>query len=208
MKNISILFLFFVCEIVFAQENGESSQLYFIGEKIKEEPRPYIITHYAPVEKIDCKGDEEDERCYPMKLKRKCLYGKQYYSKYRIIKILKGKYTKETIEFYSMYCSEFGYRIPLQNKYTIIGVMKQNDLWGQNYIEKVYNKNSEWILPYKISYPFIDYTLMQPEKLKNSQRVKLNISKEYYETLRIGEYNLPYYQKKRKYATALYGFVL
>ncbi|MEC3875531.1 hypothetical protein [Chryseobacterium salviniae] len=197
--------LFFIFNNVFSQEND--NPLYFIGEKIEEHHRPYTST-YTPAERKDCVENEEDERCYPRITKPYCRGGGEYYSKYRIIKILKGRYIKDTIEFSSEYCNEFGYRQPLKEKYAIIGIINDKDGWKQNYIEKVYYKSSKWILPYKTSYPFIDYKLTQPQKLKNSQRINLNKSKEYYETLLIREYNLPYYEEKRKCAIAVYGIVL
>ena len=198
--------LFFSYYGFYSQEN-QGNQIYFIGEKLEEKHIPFTI-NYISAKKADCKENEEDEECYPKMTRPLCKGRGEYYSKYKIIKILKGKYLKDTIEFSSLYCSEFGYRYPIKNKYVIIGVGKSDTEWFQYYIEKVYKRSDKWILPCKATYPFINYQLTKPQKLKNSQRVKLNISKEYYETLHIGEYNLPYYQKRRKYATALCGFVL
>ncbi|MBB4805952.1 hypothetical protein HNP38_001224 [Chryseobacterium defluvii] len=197
--------LFFVFNNVCSQESN--NQFYFIGEKIEEHHRPYAST-YIPAERKDCIENEEDDRCHPKITKPYCMGGGEYYSKYRIIKILKGRYINDTIEFSSEYCNEFGYRRPLKGKYAIIGILTGKDGLEQNYIEKVYYKTSKWILPYKTSYPFINYSLIQPQKFKNSQRVKLNISEEYYQTLCIVKYNKPYYKEKRKYALALYGFIL
>lgn len=203
MKNITFFFLLILCNC-FAQKTS-TDQIYFIGEKLNEKQVPIFYT-YIPAERQDCKNGDEDEKCYPTVTTSDCF---KFTSNYKILKILKGTFDKKSIEFNSLYCNEFEYRRPLKKKYAVIGLLKDADgKYQQNYIERVYLKSKQWILPYSTNYPFINYKLVSPQKLKKRQRIKININEQYSLTYHIQIYDEYYYDKIDNYAISLYGFIL
>ena len=205
MKYVLVIFCF-IYSFSFSQEN----QFYFIGEKIKEEHCPWSITVTTPAKRYDCIPGEMDDDCYPEISMPECLGGSgEYFSTYKIIKVIKGIYEKETVDFSSVYCSEFGYSEAPNSRYVIIGLIKQDEKWWQSYIEKIYlAKDNKWILPYKENYPFIDYKNVFPQRLKRSQRIKINM---YDPNNNVGilslVYNQPFYKRSKKNAIAIYGFI-
>ncbi|WP_144284012.1 hypothetical protein [Chryseobacterium echinoideorum] len=204
MKIVNTLFL--LC--LFTYTYSQRQYFYFIGEKIKEEHCPFTPT-YIPAERQDCKESEEDERCYPTITKIMCHGSGKYFSKFKVIKVLKGSYEKDTVEFYSSYCSEFGYTEPPNDKYLILGLVKTDDNeWFQGDMEKVYLRKDKWILPYKKDYQFINYSTTPIKKLKRHQQIKVDGQKGYWNTLQFPMYDEPYYIRSEKYATAIYGFIL
>ncbi|MGD1318829.1 hypothetical protein [Chryseobacterium sp. 2R14A] len=194
--------------IIFLNVRAQSEDFYFIGEKIKEEYCPESIT-VIPAQKLDCAPNDEDEKCRPMIKRPKCNGAGKFYSKFRVVKVLKGKFDDDTVEFYSIYCSEFGYNEPLNTKYMVIGLSKDKKVgWYQHYIEKIHEKGNNWILPYKKNYPFINYKTQDfLTKLKPSERIRINTKEVYRETSTFSEYPEPYYKQKKDIATAQYGFV-
>lgn len=198
--------LFFLC--LFTYTYSQRQYFYFIGEKIKEEHCPFTAT-YIPAERQDCSENDEDERCYPTTTKIMCHGRGKYFSKFRVLKVLKGSYEKDTVEFYSTYCSEFGYTEPLNDRYTVIGLIKtKDDEWVQGYAEKIYRKRKKWVLPYKDDYPFINYKKQDfLAKLKPHQKIRINTKEAYWETLTFSEYLPPYYTNKNDIAITEYGFI-
>ncbi|MFC7348992.1 hypothetical protein ACFQO9_19920 [Chryseobacterium zhengzhouense] len=177
---------------------------------MKEEHCPFTET-FIPAERQDCDKDDEDEKCYPIRTMVHCSGSGKYYSKYKIIKVLKGKYDKDTIEFFSMYCSEFSYHYPLNEKYVVLGVIKDhnNESW-QNYISRIYLKKNKWILPYKKDYPFIHSKSVSLQKLSRSQRVKIKMDEEFFfqNNFYSSVFPEPQYKRRKKYAHTIYGFIL
>lgn len=203
MKKIT--FLFVLISYSFFSQESKTNQLYFIGEKIMQQSLPLFKVQFPP-ERQDCKEDDEDIKCRPFIIKSECF---EYCSEYKIVKILKGNYDKQTIHFASAYCSDLGYRHPLDKKYLIIGVI--NDDKGnyyQNYMEKVYRKKDKWVVPYTTQYPFIDYLTTHPQRLKKGQRIKIDTDKQFYETYYLQKYELPFYEKKGRHAISVQGFLL
>lgn len=202
MRILSFIFL-----VLFYASYAQTNEFYFIGEKISEENCPFI-SKYTPPERTDC-DKIEDERCFPTVSKPRCKGGGMYFSKYKVIKILKGKYDSDTVEFYSIYCSEFGYYKAPNEKYVVIGLSKnEENNWYHHYIEKIYKRRNEWILPYQSNLPYIDYNLTPIKRLEKYQRVKLKFSDVADELSYIPNYHNTYYKKRKKYVKALFGYIL
>ncbi len=214
MKSLILIFLF-QCIFLFGQKYEQYDQIFFIGEKIKtkhlEIKRSYKL--YQSNRK-DCVIDKDDN-CYPESTQSNYFrMATESYSTYKIIKLIKGKYDKDTIEYRSIRYHEelpiFESQEANKSKYALIGVYWSGGKWFQSFAEKVYpTKNNRWILPYKDTYPFINYEKLFPEKLKRSERVKIITDDTFYNTEHYSKPNLvkPYYKKKEKYAVVTNAFV-
>ncbi|SDM33940.1 hypothetical protein SAMN05216273_1249 [Chryseobacterium taihuense] len=194
--------------LLFYTSYAQNNEFYFIGEKISEEHCPFTFT-YIPPERTDCDKNDEDERCFPTTSKPLCKGSGMYLSKFRVIKVLKGSYEKDTVEFYSSYCSEFGYYEAPNEKYVVIGLSKdEKNKWNQHYIEKIYKRRNEWILPYQSNLSYVEYNLTPIKRLEKYQRIKLKLSDVADELSYIPNYHKIYYKKRKKYVIALFGYIL
>lgn len=217
MKSLVFIFLF-QCTFLYSQKYELYDQIFFIGEKIKnkylEKDRSYRLYQAS---RKECPIDKDDN-CIPDVAKSfSYRAATESYSTYKIIKLLKGKYDKDTIEYISIKYHEelpiFESQEANKSKYALIGVFwsgGKEGKWLQSFAEKVYpTKNHRWILPYKDTYPFINYEKLFPEKLKRSERVKIITDDTFYNTEHYSKPNLvkPYYRKKEKYAIVTNAFV-
>ncbi|KAA0128702.1 hypothetical protein FY557_07420 [Chryseobacterium sp. SN22] len=133
---------------------------------------------------------------------------------YKVIKVIKGQYAEKLLSsVHTTYISEppiFEIQEAKKSQYVLIGVIRLENMWCQSFVEKVYPiKNNKWVLPYKNNYPFINYKKVFPQKIKNSERVKIIINDSFYKTKHYSmpEFVKPYYKKKKKYIAVTQGFV-
>ncbi|UFH33899.1 hypothetical protein LNP04_09440 [Chryseobacterium sp. C-71] len=214
MKSFVFIFIF-QYTYLYSQKYEKYDQIFFIGERIKtrhlEIKRSYKLYQSS---RKDCEIDKDDN-CYPDVTKSNNFrIGTESYTTYKIIKLLKGKYDKDTVEYISIKYHEelpiFESQQANKSKYALIGIYWLGGKWFQSFAEKVYpTENHRWILPYKDTYPFINYEKLFPEKLRRSERVKIITDDTFYNIKHYSKPNLvtPYYRKKEKYAIVTKAFV-
>lgn len=217
MKSIAFLLTFIYCYI-FPQKYETDDQIFFIGQKVNQIQESKLSTFaVVPANKKDfCDIVDDDGNCVPLlTLKGNWKESVESNTTYKIIKVIKGHYTEAMLSSilitYNSESPVFEIQEAKKSKFVLIGVIRRNDKWFQCFVEKVYPTNSnKWILPYKDTYPFLNYEKVFPQKLKNSERVKIRTDASFYKTKHYStpEFVKPHYMKRKKYATALYGFVL
>lgn len=214
--RIAVFILSFIYCFTYSQKYEYRYQFFFIGEKIEEKHESKLSNRIIiPMYRNDCcKIDENDVRSPLMKRNAPLRESIESQTTYKIIKVIKGEYAEELLSsVHTTYISEapiFEIQEAKKSQYVLIGVIRLGDVWCQSFAEKVYPiKNKKWVLPYKKSYPFINYKKVFPRKLKNSDRVKIITDDSFYKTKHYSmpEFVKPYYKKKNKYAVATRAFV-
>jgi len=216
MKNIVFILTFF-CSFLYSQSNQFHDQIYFIGEKIREESysKNSQIEVIPASKQVGCEEMDKDGNCYPeVMIWEQARTSIESHTAYRIIKVIKGNYEEKTINsVLATYLSNppiFEIQEGKKSKYVIVGVIRYYNRWYQCFIEKIYpTKDNKWILPYKDTYPFIDYEKNIPKKLKKSERIKITTDDLFYKTKHYSTPELvkPYYKKYKGYAVVITGFI-
>jgi hypothetical protein len=215
MKIAIFVLSFFYC-VTYSQKYEWHSQVFFIGEKIEKKHVSKLSTRViVPAYRNDyCKLDENDVYTPLMKKGGALRESIESQITYKIIKVIKGQYAEELLSsVHTTYISEpliFEVQEAKKSQYVVIGVIRLGDVWCQSFAEKVYPiKNNKWVLPYKKNYPFINYKKVFPQKLKNSDRVKIITDDSFYKTKHYSmpEFVKPNYMKRKKYAVVTRAFV-
>lgn len=214
--KIAIFILSFIYCFTYSQKYEYRYQFFFIGEKIEEKQESKLSNRIIiPLYRNGCCIIDENDVWEPLMKKNAALRASiESQTTYKIIKVIKGQYDEELLSsVHTTYISEppiFEIQEAKKSQYVLIGVIRLGDVWCQSFTEKVYPiKNNKWVLPYKNNYPFINYTKVFPQKLKNSERVKIIIGDSFYKTKHYSMPELvkPNYKKKEKYAVVTRAFV-
>lgn len=135
-------------------------------------------------------------------------FNRRYRAKYRILEMVHGSYTADTIEFLA-----YVHEGPLAfDKYSNVLLFVSNR-GGQLYHEKyqffdVYKaQNGKWASPYPTAdynHPFKDSITVKPEKINFQQDLKYGL-KPSFNMMRRQDYTAPFYRIVGDYAVPVYG---
>ena len=135
-------------------------------------------------------------------------FNRRFRAKYRILEIVHGSYTADTIEFLA-----YVHEGPLAfDEYSNVLLFVSNH-GGQLYHEKyqffdVYKaQNGKWASPYPTAdynHPFKDSITVKPEKVNFPQELKYSL-KPSFQVMRRQDYTAPFYRIVGDYAVPVYG---
>jgi len=135
-------------------------------------------------------------------------FNRRFRAKYRILEMVHGSYTADTIEFLA-----YVHEGPLAfDEYSKVLLFVSNH-GGQLYHEKyqffdVYKaQNGKWASPYPTAdynHPFKDSITVKPEKVNFPQDLKYSL-KPSFQVLRRQDYTAPFYRIVGDYAVPVYG---
>ena len=181
-KNIAIL-LSFTCALLSLNtalaQTRKDSLIVFVGEKISVVEDPEELS-----------------------------FNRRVRAKYRILEMVHGSYTADTIEFLA-----YVHEGPLAfDNYSNVLLFVSNH-GGQLYHEKyqffdVYKaQNGKWASPYPTAdynHPFKDSITVKPEKINFPQDLKYSL-KPSFQVMRRQDYTAPFYRIVGDYAVPVYG---
>ena len=204
-KNLAIL-LSFTCALLSLHtslaQTRKDSLIVFVGEKISvvedpEEERGWIIDSVVIKGKDTVVSQHVD-----------LSFNRRFRAKYRILEIVHGSYTADTIEFLA-----YVHEGPLAfDNYSNVLLFVSNH-GGQLYHEKyqffdVYKaQNGKWASPYPTAdynHPFKDCITVKPEKINFPQELKYSL-KPTLQVMRRQDYTAPFYRIVGEYAVPVYG---
>lgn len=192
--TITILTLLISLTSVFGQTRKDSL-LVFIGEKIE--------VKYSPQESSsDTIINGKDTITVSMSM------DKMYIAKYKILQLINGSYTQDTIEFFVF----DHYGEPAFSRYTTVLLFVSNSkgkLYHQKYqyFDLYLTTENKWASPYSsgdYNHPFKDKITVKPEKIYFKEEISFpidNLSSEKIQTW----FPKPYYEIKNGKAIAIYG---
>ncbi len=135
-------------------------------------------------------------------------FNRRFRAKYRILEMVHGSYTADTIEFLA-----YVHEGPLTfDEYNNVLLFVSNH-GGQLYHEKyqffdVYKaQNGKWASPYPTAdynHPFKDSITVKPEKINFPQDLKYSL-KPSFQVMRRQDYTAPFYRLIGDYAVPVYG---
>ncbi len=135
-------------------------------------------------------------------------FNRRFRAKYRILEMVHGSYTADTIEFLA-----YVHEGPLAfDEYSNVLLFVSNH-GGQLYHEKyqffdVYKaQNGKWASPYPTAdynHPFKDWITVKPEKINFPQELKYSL-KPSFQVMRRQDYTAPFYRIVGEYAVPVYG---
>lgn len=135
-------------------------------------------------------------------------FNRRFRAKYRILEMVHGSYTADTIEFLA-----YVHEGPLTfDNYSNVLLFVSNH-GGQLYHEKyqffdVYKaQNGKWASPYPTAdynHPFKDSITVKPEKINFQQDLKYSL-KPSFQMMRRQDYTAPFYRIVGDYAVPVYG---
>ncbi|RYU77905.1 hypothetical protein [Hymenobacter persicinus] len=192
---VCLLNLFFAAN-GFGQKHN-SDLIVFIGEKIKVELAP------KQTEQVDTIVDKGRNV-----IRRRISMDGKYLAKYKILKLINGKYSKDTIDFIAF----DHYGIPGFSAHNVVLLFVSREA-GKLYHEKyqffaLYQaENGEWASPYSVidyTHPYKKQITVKPERIIFKEKVSFpvaDMTKDQIEEW----YPSPYYLVKGRFAIAIYG---
>ncbi|MDJ1486351.1 hypothetical protein QNI16_38080 [Cytophagaceae bacterium YF14B1] len=199
-KIMPFLILFISLTYAFGQTRKDSL-IVFVGEKIE--------VKYSPEEEKEARIDtiiKGKDTSYVKHVTFRM--DNRYIAKYRVLQLVHGSYTSDTIEFIAF--DHYGDPAFSNFKTVLLFVSKYGDkLYHEKYqyFALYLTESGKWASPYAsgdYNHPNKDHITVKPEKIPFKERVSIPVDKLTKEDRKIW-YPEPYYKIENRKAIAIYG---